>query len=61
MNDEKKLVTSGSFLFISTLIVNAGNYAINLLLGRWLGPSDFSESSLLVTFMWLNGNNWGEA
>jgi len=51
MNDEKKLVTSGSFLFISTLIVNAGNYAINLLLGRWLGPSDFSESSLLVTFM----------
>jgi O-antigen/teichoic acid export membrane protein len=51
MNDEKKLVTSGSFLFISTLIVNAGNYAINLLLGRWLGPSDFSESSLLVTIM----------
>lgn len=51
MNDEKKLVTSGSFLFISTLVVNAGNYAINLLLGRWLGPSDFSEVSLLVTFM----------
>jgi len=51
MNNEKKLVTSGSFLFISTLVVNAGNYAINLLLGRWLGPSDFSEVSLLVTFM----------
>lgn len=51
MNDPKKLVTSGSFLFISTLVVNAGNYTINLLLGRWLGPSDFSEVSLLVTFM----------
>ena len=51
MKEETKLVTSGSFLFISTLVVNAGNYAINLLLGRWLGPSDFSEVSLLVTFM----------
>ncbi|MFY7911982.1 MAG: oligosaccharide flippase family protein [Emticicia sp.] len=51
MNDEKKLVAGGSFLFISTLVVNAGNYATNLLLGRWLGPSDFSEASLLVTFM----------
>lgn len=51
MNDEKKLVTSGSFLFLSTLFVSAGNYAINLVLGRWLGPSDFSDASLLVTFM----------
>jgi O-antigen/teichoic acid export membrane protein len=46
---EKKLLTDGSLLFVSTLIVNAGNYAINLLLGRWLGPVDFSEVSLLVT------------
>jgi O-antigen/teichoic acid export membrane protein len=51
MKYEKKLVTIGSFLFISTLVVSAGNYTTNLLLGRWLGPSDFSEVSLIVTFM----------
>ena len=48
---QKKLLTDGSLLFVSTLIVNAGNYAINLLLGRWLGPTDFSEVSLLVTIL----------
>ncbi len=48
---KKSLVADGTFLFFSTLIVNAGNYLINLLLGRWLGPADFSEVSLLVTFL----------
>ena len=47
----KALITDASFLFASTLIVNAGNYAINLLLGRWLGPADFSEVSLIVTLL----------
>jgi O-antigen/teichoic acid export membrane protein len=32
-------------------LVNAGNYGINLLLGRWLGPTEFSEVSLLVTLL----------
>lgn len=41
----------GTILFISNLLVNAGNYGINLLLGRWLGPAEFSEVSLLVTFL----------
>lgn len=48
---EKNLFTDGSLLFLSTLIVNIGNYAINLLLGRWMGPEDFSEVSLLVTIL----------
>lgn len=48
---QKKLFTDGSILFLSTLLVNAGNYAINLVFGRWLGPSDFSEVSLLVTLI----------
>lgn len=47
----KKVFTDGTLLFISSLVVNAGNYAINLLFGRWLGPSDFSEVSLLVTLL----------
>lgn len=51
MSESRSLVKDGTVLFVSTLIVNAGNYAINLLLGRWLGPSDFSEVSLLVTLM----------
>ncbi|MCR9065705.1 MAG: oligosaccharide flippase family protein [Cytophagales bacterium] len=47
----KKLATDGTLLFISTLVVNAGNYIINLIFGRWLGPADFSEVSLLVTLL----------
>ncbi len=51
MIKNKKLVTEGALLFISTLVVNAGNYGINLLLGRWMDPSDFSEVMLLVTLL----------
>ena len=47
----KHFLKEGSILFISTLIVNAGNYATNLLLGRWLGPTNFSEVSLLITLL----------
>ena len=46
-----QLKKDGMILFISNLLVNAGNYGINLLLGRWLGPSEFSEVSLLVTLL----------
>lgn len=37
------------FLFASTLIVNAGNYMINLVLGRVLGPARFAEASVIAT------------
>lgn len=33
------------------LVVNAGNYAYNLLLGRFLGPEQFADAALLVTFL----------
>lgn len=46
-----QLKRDGTVLFISNLLVNAGNYGINLLLGRWLGPAEFSEVSLLVTLL----------
>lgn len=48
-----KLLKQGSFLFVSTLIVNIGNYGINLLLGHWLAPADFSEVGLLATLLLL--------
>ena len=41
--------SDAGFLFASTIIVNAGNYAINLLLGRFLGPEQFAEASILAT------------
>lgn len=45
------LVKQGSLLFFSTLVVNLGNYLINLLLGRWMGPAAFADIGLLVTLM----------
>jgi O-antigen/teichoic acid export membrane protein len=43
------LKDDGAFLFISTILVNAGNYAINLILGRVLGPDHFAEISVIAT------------
>lgn len=44
-------VSGGAMLFISMTIVNGGNYLFNLILGRWLGPADFADLSLIVTLM----------
>lgn len=33
------------------LVVNAGNYIYNLLLGRILGPTEFSDAAILITFL----------
>ena len=35
--------------FSSATIVNIGNFLFNLLLGRWLGPSSFSDLSVVIT------------
>lgn len=43
------LLNDATFLFASTIIVNAGNYGINLILGRVLGPAEFAEASILAT------------
>jgi len=40
---------AGALLFGSTTLVNAGNYAFNLILGRWLGPAAFADASLIIT------------
>ncbi|CAM1342339.1 MATE family efflux transporter [Tenacibaculum amylolyticum] len=36
---------------LSALIVNAGNYLYNLLVGRILGPSKFADAAILITFL----------
>lgn len=46
----KKLSTEQKFM-ISVIIVNGGNYLYNLLLGRILGPEEFADAALLITFL----------
>lgn len=36
---------------MSGLLVNAGNYAYNLVLGRVLGPEQFADAAILITFL----------
>ena len=39
------------FLFLSTLLVNMGNYGLNLLLGRFLGPAEFAAANIIATLV----------
>ena len=42
----------GKLIFIAiTLLVNAANYLLNILLARWLGPAYFAEANLLSTLV----------
>ena len=45
------LLTGSALFFVSATVVNIGNYAFNLILGRWLGPALFSEVNLIITLM----------
>ncbi|WP_075343655.1 oligosaccharide flippase family protein [Tenacibaculum agarivorans] len=36
---------------LSALIVNAGNYLYNLIVGRILGPEAFADAAILITFL----------
>ncbi len=36
---------------ISALFVNAGNYLYNLIIGRLLGPKEFADAAILITFL----------
>ncbi len=38
-------------LAIAMLVSNAGNYVLNLFLGRVLTPAEFSDANLMVTFL----------
>ncbi|CAL2078811.1 Membrane protein involved in the export of O-antigen and teichoic acid [Tenacibaculum sp. 190524A02b] len=44
-------ITPSQWFMISVMIVNAGNYAYNLVLGRWVGPDVFSNIALLITLL----------
>ncbi len=44
-------INSAQWFMISVMIVNAGNYLYNLILGRWLGPVLFADVAVLITLL----------
>ncbi len=44
-------ISPEKFFMISVLLVNGGNYVYNLILGRILGPAQFADAAVLVTFL----------
>lgn len=49
----KAVLAGGTMLALATMAAAAGNYVLNVLLGRWLGAADFSDVNLMVTLMLL--------
>ncbi len=47
----RRLVGGGSMLAAAMMIANAGNYVLNLYIGRALTPAEFSDANLMVTFL----------
>ncbi|MCB0121437.1 MAG: oligosaccharide flippase family protein [Caldilineaceae bacterium] len=48
-----RLLSGSALFFVSTTIVNGGNYLFNLILGRWLGPAIFADVSTVITLFLL--------
>jgi len=44
-------LTPEQLFMLSVLIVNGGNYLYNLILGRVLGPAQFADAAVLITFL----------
>ena len=43
--------TPERLFMLSVLAVNGGNYLYNLILGRVLGPEQFADAAVLITFL----------
>jgi len=48
-----KKLNPATYLLLANLFVNAGNYGLNIILGRYLGPEGFSEANLLATIVMI--------
>ncbi len=44
-------ISPAQWFMVSVMVVNAGNYAYNLILGRWVGPAIFADVAVLITFL----------
>ena len=47
----RKTIAPEQFFMLSAFLVNGGNYAYNLILGRVLGPEAFADAAILITFL----------
>ncbi|OUS11100.1 sugar isomerase, partial [Nonlabens dokdonensis] len=47
----KKTFTQEQLFMLSAFVVNGGNYLYNLLLGRYLGPTQFADAAILITLL----------
>ncbi|WP_139957314.1 oligosaccharide flippase family protein [Flavicella sediminum] len=48
---KSKKISPEQIFMLSGLVVNAGNYLYNLVLGRVLGPEKFADAAVLITFL----------
>ncbi len=48
---KSRKLTSEQLFMVSVLVVNGGNYLYNLILGRVLGPAQFADAAVLITFL----------
>ncbi|APX99606.1 oligosaccharide flippase family protein [Lacinutrix venerupis] len=46
-----KTLSPEQLFMLSVLAVNGGNYLYNLILGRVLGPAQFADAAVLITFL----------
>ena len=44
-------ISPEQLFMLSVLLVNGGNYLYNLILGRILGPEQFADAAVLITFL----------
>ena len=48
---KSRKLTPEQLFMVSVLAVNGGNYLYNLILGRVLGPAQFADAAVLITFL----------
>ena len=48
---KSKRISPEQLFMLSVLGVNGGNYLYNLVLGRLLGPEQFADAAVLITFL----------
>lgn len=53
MTDGRRLFAGGAVLLAGSTVANGANYALNLLLARWLAPEAFAQVTVFVTAMLL--------
>ena len=47
----RKKITQEQLFMLSAFVVNGGNYFYNLMLGRYLGPTQFADAAILITLL----------